>query len=91
MAVVRHALKEEESGRTLPCRVIFVFSTADQKVAAKNREKAVAKLRVGLEPAKRTLEDLRMHGLAASSQADGNGLWSLTEIAERMMKAGLAE
>jgi hypothetical protein len=35
LAVVRHELTERESGKTIPCRAIFVFSTADQKVAQK--------------------------------------------------------
>jgi len=59
LAVVRHELSEEESGRRLPCRVIFVFSTADQKVARKNREKSVAKLRAGLEQLARSVEEGR--------------------------------
>ena len=59
MAVVRHELTEADSGRTLPCRVIFVFSTADQKVARKNREKSVAKLRSGLEQIARSVEEGR--------------------------------
>ena len=59
LAVVRHELTEANSGRTLPCRVIFVFSTADQKVARKNREKSVAKLRAGLEQITRSVEEGR--------------------------------
>lgn len=59
LAVVRHTLTDDKSGRTLPCRVIFVFSTADQKVARKNREKSVAKLRAGLEQIERSVEQGR--------------------------------
>ena len=59
LAVVRHTLADDKSGRTLPCRVIFVFSTADQKVARKNREKSVAKLRAGLEQIERSVENGR--------------------------------
>lgn len=59
LAVVRHELTEAGSGRTLPCRVIFVFSTADQKVARKNRDKSVAKLRAGLEQIACSVEDGR--------------------------------
>jgi len=59
LAVVRHELSDRESGRSLACRVIFVFSTADQKVARKNREKSVAKLRTGLEQIARSVEDGR--------------------------------
>jgi hypothetical protein len=61
LAVVRHELTEAGSGRTLPCRVIFVFSTADQKVARKNRDKSVAKLRAGLEHIARSVEEGRRY------------------------------
>ena len=59
LAVVRHKLTETSTGRTLPCRVIFEFSTADQKVARKNREKSVTKLRAGLEQIARSVEEGR--------------------------------
>jgi hypothetical protein len=61
LAVLRHELTERESGRTLPCRVIFVFSTADQKVARKHRDKAVAKLRSGLEQIQKSVSEGRRH------------------------------
>jgi transposase len=59
LAVHRHALTDRESGRSINCRVIFVFSTADQKVAAKNREKSVTKIREGLEKLARSVADGR--------------------------------
>lgn len=49
LAVVRHQLTDPESEEIIPCRVVFVFSTADQKVCRRNREKTIAKLRAGLE------------------------------------------
>jgi transposase len=49
LAVLRHELTDRDSGRTIPCRVIFVFSTADQKVAQENREKSVQKIHDGLK------------------------------------------
>lgn len=49
LAVLKHELADSDSEQTIGCRVIFVFSTADQKVARKNRDKAIAKLRTGLE------------------------------------------
>jgi transposase len=61
LAVVRHTLTERESGEKIPCRVIFVFSTADQKVARKNREKSVAKIRAGLEHIQRSVAEGRRH------------------------------
>ena len=59
LAVHRHQLIDRESGRLINCRVIFVFSTADQKVAAKNREKSVAKIREGLTKLVRSVADGR--------------------------------
>lgn len=61
LAVVRHELTERESGRGLPVRVIFVFSTADQKVAAQNRQKSVDKLRQGLEKIAKSVAEGRRH------------------------------
>jgi len=49
LAVVRHQLTDPETQEILPCRVLFVFSTADQKVARRTREKTIADLRAGLE------------------------------------------
>lgn len=73
LAVVRHELVERSSGKTIPCRAIFVFSTADQKVARKNREKSVKKLREGLEK-------------IAKSVADGRRNTDPTSIARRVSK-----
>jgi hypothetical protein len=61
LAVVRHTLVERESGAKIPCRVIFVFSTADQKVAQKNRDKSVAKIREGLEHIQKSVAQGRRH------------------------------
>jgi hypothetical protein len=49
LAVVAHERADRESAPKRRGRVLFVGSTADQKVARKNRPKAVAKLRAGLE------------------------------------------
>ncbi|MGI9457119.1 MAG: IS1634 family transposase [Aeoliella sp.] len=61
LAVLRHELVDRESKRTIACRVIFVFSTADQKVAQKNREKSVAKLQDGLEKIAKSVAEGRRH------------------------------
>jgi transposase len=61
LATVRHQLIEHNSGKTIPCRAIFVFSTADQKVAQENREKSVRKLRQGLEKIAKSVADGRRH------------------------------
>ena len=49
LAVVRHQLIDPETKQPIPCRVLFVFSTADQKVCRKTREQTIAKIRAGLE------------------------------------------
>jgi transposase len=61
LAVVRHTWDDPEWGQKIPCRVIFVFSTADQKVAQKNRVKSVEKLRAGLEQIQRSVAEGRRH------------------------------
>jgi transposase len=49
LAAVRHTLVDEETKQGVPCRVVFVFSTADQKVVRKQRQKQIDKLRQGLD------------------------------------------
>src|SRR5262249_41287652 len=46
---LRHSLADPATGEFIPCRVLFVFSTADQKVCRQTRTQAVATLRAGLE------------------------------------------
>lgn len=66
LAVHRHSLTDRESGRSIDCRVIFVFSTADQKVAAKAREKSVEKIRDGLTKIQRSVAEGRRNTDATS-------------------------
>ncbi len=54
LAVVKHRL-QDDNGKNIPCRVIFVFSTADQKVVRKQRQKHIDKIREGLEKAQATV------------------------------------
>ena len=49
LAVLRHRLMDDETKRKIDCRVIFVFSTADQKVIRKQRQKQIDEIREGLE------------------------------------------
>lgn len=49
LAVLRHELTDDESRELIPCRVIFVFSTADQKVVRQQRQKQIDKLNKGLK------------------------------------------
>lgn len=49
LAVLRHQLSDPDSGDIIPCRALFVFSSADQKVCQQERQRAVAHIRAGLE------------------------------------------
>jgi transposase len=49
LAVLRHQVTDPDNGDIIPCRLIFVFSSADQKVCQQKRERVVAKIRTGLE------------------------------------------
>lgn len=44
LAVVRHRLKDAATKKEIACRVIFVFSTADQKVVRKQRQKQIDRI-----------------------------------------------
>jgi transposase len=49
LAVVRHRLTNPKTKQAFPVRVIFVFSTADQKVTRKQRASQIDKIRSELE------------------------------------------
>ena len=49
LAVLRHQITDPDTAEVIPCRLIFVFSSADQKVCQKKRQRDVAKIRHGLE------------------------------------------
>lgn len=49
LAVLRHQLTDPDTDEVISCRVIFVFSSADQKVCQAERERSIAKIRAGLE------------------------------------------
>lgn len=49
LAVLKHRLSDPESKEDIPCRVLFVFSSADQKAQQANRAAASAKIRHNLE------------------------------------------
>jgi hypothetical protein len=55
LAAVPHELTDAESQRKIACRVLFVFSTADEKVVRKQRQKQIDKLREGLEQIRRSV------------------------------------
>jgi transposase len=49
LAVVRHTLTDPATQEPIPCRVIFVRSSADAKQARQRREQNIATIRAGLE------------------------------------------
>jgi transposase len=59
LAVLRHQLADPDSNTPISCRVIFVYSTADAKVAASTRVKAIAKITAGLEHLARSVQQGR--------------------------------
>jgi hypothetical protein len=63
--VVRHELLDPETKQAIPCRVLFVFSTADQQVCRQTRDQAIAKIRAGLEQLAATVQ----RGHPATTQA----------------------
>jgi transposase len=65
LAVVRHQLLDPETQEDIPCRVLFVFSSADQQVCRQTRDKAIAKIRAGLEQIAATVQ----RGHPATTQA----------------------
>jgi len=49
LAVLRHTLTDPETHEPIPCRVIFVYSTADAAICRETRERDLVRLREGLE------------------------------------------
>jgi hypothetical protein len=66
LAVLHHELLDPETHLPIPCRVIFVFSTADAKVSRASRDKAIGRIRAGLEQLARSLTEGRRNTDPAS-------------------------
>jgi transposase len=61
LAVLRHHLIDPDTAAEIPCRVIFVFSTADAKVCQTTRAQTVARLQSGLQQLARSVNEGRRH------------------------------
>jgi transposase len=59
LAVLRHTFKDDATKQEIAGRVIFVFSTADQKVVHKQRQKQIDDIRAGLQ---KTQKNVRRGG-----------------------------
>jgi hypothetical protein len=49
LAVVRHTLTDPQTRQPLPCRVLFVYSSADEAICRQTRAQDLVRLREGLE------------------------------------------
>jgi uncharacterized protein DUF4277 len=49
LAVVRHTLADPQTGAAIPCRVLFVYSSADEAICRQTRQRDILRLRQGLE------------------------------------------
>jgi len=59
LAVLHHHLLDPDTKEEIPCRVIFVYSTADAKIEQATRAKTMAKLTAGLEGITRSVREGR--------------------------------
>jgi len=98
LATLRHTLFDEESKQEIPCRVIFVFSTADQKVVRQQRQKQIDKIRKGLEQiqasvaaGRRSTEPQavarRVEKLFGAKQAARYFAWEMTPLSKQEQAA----
>jgi transposase len=97
LAVVRHTLKDGETGREINCRVLFVFSTADQKVIRKQRQKHIDRIREGLEKTQQNVARggpysdeqsiaKRMSRLLNGKEAAPYFSWTMVALTKRELK-----
>jgi transposase len=68
LAVLRHELTDPDTGEPIPCRILFVFSTADQKACRRTRDQAIAKIRAGLGQIAATVQ--RGHRCSGQAQIE---------------------
>jgi transposase len=66
LAVLHHQLIDPQTREEIPCRVVFVYSTADAKIQQATRQKTVAKLTAGLEHLARSVSEGRRNTDPAS-------------------------
>jgi transposase len=49
LAVLKHDLADPADGQVIPARLIFVYSSADEKICRQRRDQDIAKIRQGLQ------------------------------------------
>ncbi len=67
-AVLRHAWTDPQTKQNIPGRLIFVCSTADQKVTRQHRQKQLARIREGLQDLARSVAEGRRNTPTMSSR-----------------------
>jgi len=86
---------QDDGGRDIPCRVIFVFSTADQKVVRKQRQMQIDSIREGLEKTRATVARGGQYSDEASVTKRVNKLFGKKDSAKyfswQMIKLAKAE
>lgn len=98
LATLRHTLVDDESKQQIPCRVIFVFSTADQKVVRQQRQKQIDKIRQGLEQIQNSVAAgrrstdsnavaRRVEKLFGAKQAARYFAWEMTPLSKKEQAA----
>ncbi len=55
IAVRRHTLTDPQTQESINCRVLFVYSSADEAICRQTRERDIVRLREGLEAVARTI------------------------------------
>jgi transposase len=73
LAVLNHELTDPTTDAAMPCRVIFVYSSADAKICAQTRQRDLDRLRTGLDK-------------IAAAVARGHPGTKLTDIPRRVAK-----
>jgi len=61
LGVLKHTLTDAESGRTIECRVLFVKSTADEKVVRQQRQKQIDRITAEFTQIQRSVAAGRSH------------------------------
>ncbi len=98
LAVVKHKFHDDESGRSIATRVIFVFSTADQKVVQQQRQKQIQRIKDELQQIeqsvaagryndKMTAVSKRVARAFNSGNSDCYFTWELTKLTPVELKA----
>lgn len=97
IAVQKHTFVDNESRRSINTRVIFIFSTADQKVVRQQREKRIARIKAELEQLQKSVAVGRYNNKIDSAKkriarAMGSGnmeryfTWDLKKLSEQEHK-----